>query len=222
MGRYICYRKQIVDCLDKLNKTHEKYEDKLHDLIATKHEDVDKYIDRNLWLLDDKYMNYVASYSDDKILKIKQDIKNNNPTLYGDLKEPDMVLFYNKDIGTKDVVVVEFKGIGATDDDKLYSYSEINRNNVYVARNLTDVNAIYSYIITSLTDNLISDFNTNDNVVLLHTEHKKPIIYWYNRKPKNANGIEIPCHTFVIDTETIVKDADVRNKAFLDLLMSKK
>ena len=147
---------------------------------------------------------------------------NNNPTLYGDLKEPDMVLFYNKDIGTKDVVVVEFKGIGATDDDKLYSYSEINRNNVYVARNLTDVNAIYSYIITSLTDNLISDFNTNDNVVLLHTEHKKPIIYWYNRKPKNANGIEIPCHTFVIDTETIVKDADVRNKAFLDLLMSKK
>lgn len=222
LGRYICYRKQIVDCLDKLNKTHEKYEDKLHDLIATKHEDVDKYIDRNLWLLDDKYMNYVASYSDDKILKIKQDIKNNNPTLYGDLKEPDMVLFYNKDIGTKDVVVVEFKGIGATDDDKLYSYSEINRNNVYVARNLTDVNAIYSYIITSLTDNLISDFNTNDNVVLLHTEHKKPIIYWYNRKPKNANGIEIPCHTFVIDTETIVKDADVRNKAFLDLLMSKK
>lgn len=221
LGRYICYRKQIVDCLDKLNKNNEKYEDKLHDLFATKHTDVDKYIDRNLWLLDDKYMNYAMSYSDDKITKIKQDIKNNNPTIYGDLKEPDMVLFYNKDSGTKDVVVVEFKGIGAKDDDKLYSHSEINRNNVYVARNLTNVNAIYSYIITSLTENLISDFDTTDNVVLLHTEHAKPIIYWYNRKPTSADGVNVPCHTFVIDTETIVRDANVRNKAFLDILMSK-
>lgn len=218
LGRYICFRQQIIECLNKLHMNNEKYEDKLHDLFATKHELMDKYVDRNLWLLDDKFMNYLNSYSDDKISKIKKDIKNNNPDIYGDSKEPDIVAFYNKETGLRDVVVIEFKAIGANNDDKLYSYSEINRNNSYVARNLDDVNAIYSYVITSLNDKLISDFYTNPGVIKMQTEHSTPILYWYNEKTNNLHGESIPCHNFIIDTATIIRDSDIRNKMFLEFL----
>lgn len=218
LGRYICYRQQIIECLNKLHKNNEKYEDKLHDLIATKHEDTDKYVDRNLWLLDDKFMNYLTSYSDEKISKIKKDIKNNNPDVYGDLKEPDLVAFYNKENGFQDAVVIEFKAIGANNDDKLYSHTEISKNNVYIARNLSNINSLHSYIITSLNDNLVSDFNTIAGVIKMQTEHEKPILYWYNDKVKDAEGNGIPCHTFVIDTGTIIKDSNIRNNAFLEFL----
>lgn len=221
LGRYICYRQQIIKYFENLIKNNEKYEDKIHDIFCTKHNIDDKYTDVNLWLLDDKYMNYLNVYSDDKIQKIKDDLKINMPKVYGDDNEPDLVAFYNKDTKKKDIVVIEFKGIGVKNKEKLVSYTEINNNSKYVARNFEDVNCIYSYVITSLNENLVKDFE-QPYVKLLLTEHKYPILYWYDGDyTRDKNGNIIPRHSFVIDIETIISDANNRNMLFLNLLKDK-
>lgn len=221
LGRYICYRQQIIKYFETLIKNNENYEDKIHDIFCTKHNVDDKYTDVNLWLLDDKYMNYLNIYSDDKIQKIKDDLKINMPKVYGDNNEPDLIAFYNKDTKKKDIVVIEFKGIGVKNKEKLVSYTEINNNSKYVARNFEDVNCIYSYVITSLNENLVKDFE-QPYVKLLLTEHKYPILYWYDGDyTRDKNGNIIPRHSFVVDIETIVSDANNRNMLFLNLLKDK-
>lgn len=227
LAEYIVYRNYILDTLQKLINDNNKIEKIMHNLFMQmgttseqENEQSLKLFDTNMWLLDDKFMYYNHIFSDIKIKTIKQELLENNKKLLGnnqknseDLKEPDLTIFYkkNKD-DSLDVIVIEFKGIGTKNENKLNAVTEINRNIGYLKKNLENkykINSFYGYIITQITDIfeeelLYNDFQKN------FSNAEKSIYYSYNKSSK--------AHIYVLSIENIVIDAKLRNNIFLDIL----
>ena len=224
LGAYVIYRQQIIDGLKKLSDNDEKIEELLHNLFFAKGEkDVtglpssNRY-DNNIWLLDDKFMSYSSMFSDMKIKSILQELKNEYVSNFGANKEPDITAFYSKQSGFKDLVLIEFKAIGARTDDKMTALSEINRNLKFVLQRMDDVNCVYGYIITKINDELKEYLEADPNIHKLFSCSDFPIYYYPNDVLKDAQGITRFSHIYILDVDSIHHDANARNKTFLDIL----
>ncbi len=222
LAQYIQYRQTIIDSLNNLNIENEKIEKYLHNLFFnlgnssfSKDEVADKY-NNCIWLLDDKYMSYESMHSDEKIIKIKKEISESSSSYY-DNKEPDLTIFYSN----HDVVVVEFKAIGANTDDKINAYTEINRNIGIVAKNFKNINNIYGYVITKFNKEFKDLVDELPSVKALFSSGKDPIYYIYNDNIKDDEGNKKNVHIYFVSTENIYLDAYSRNKLFIDIIKNK-
>ena len=219
LAQYFLFRQMIIDTLKKLNTSEEKYEAFLHKLFLnlgdsnTNRQEISEKYNNCIRLLDDKFMSYENMYSDNKIRKIKNDIKGTFASTYGD-KEPDLTIFYSN----KDAVVVEFKAIGANNTAKLSSYTEINTNISIVAQNFEDLNCIYGYIITKFSKEFIDFIKSQPGVKEMFSNSNYPIFYFYNDNIKNEKGSKIPAHIYILTTDNIYSDANARNKHFIDII----
>ena len=169
------------------------------------------YLMTNIWLLDDKFMTYSAAYSDLEIKKIIEDTFKNDKTdlPIGDKKRPDMVVLYNKDIN-HDAIVVEFKGANASFDEKRKASSEIKYNCYSLRQKTSEINTIWSYIITSIDTEYESSLLSDDYIPLFTNAKNGKMFYYF---AKNANA-----HIYVLDINAITEDAFARNKTFLNIL----
>ncbi len=224
LGAYVIYRQQIINGLKKLSDNNEKIEASLHNLFFTKGEkdfndkSVPNRYDNNIWLLDDKFMSYSSMFSDIKIKTILRDLQNEYKNSFGADKEPDITAFYSREKDFKDLVLIEFKAIGATTDNKMGALSEINRNLKFVLQRMDDVNCVYGYVITKINEELQEYLESDPNVHKLFSCGESPMYYYPNDVLKDANGIKRFAHIYILDADSIYHDANVRNKTFLDIL----
>lgn len=223
LGRYIAYRQQIIKHLENLLKQSSTEEGMLHDVFITylnkndknlknKKQIYDKYTDANLWLLDDKFMPYKYVFSDEKISEIKKQIKKESTFYSLNNTEPDITIFYNRDSENFDVATVEIKALfmkSAEAKNKSISIDEINTNIAIIRNEIKNINNLYGFIITKLDKKTTERLEAND-AMKLYSDGDIPYYYFYN---KNNNA-----HTYIVDIESLIKDADMRNNVFLDIL----
>lgn len=220
LAQYFLYRQNIINGLSKLNDDNEKIEKLLHSLFLPCGETttnssniVDKY-NNCIWLLDDKFMSYKNMFSDTKVKTIKKLIREENNNDYDSDVEPDLTIFYSNN----DLVVVEFKAIGTTTDNKVNAFTELNRNIGIICKNFENINNVYGYIITKFDDKFKTRIIEQPNVTELFTNGSEPTYYFYNGNIRDMNGNKKNVHCYIISTETIYKDADSRNKFFIDII----
>lgn len=228
LGRYIAYRQQIIKHLMMLRDNQEEDEGKLHDVFITyldkdskkdknKKQTYNRHKDINLWLLDDKFMFYKNIFSDESVKNIKKAIKNDDSFYSENDLEPDITIFYNKEnVENKiDVVVVEIKAINikqAEAKNKSISLEQINSNIGIIKNEINNINNCYGFVITKLDAKTVERLEYN-NAIKLYSNGDIPYLYSYN--PKNN------AHIFIVDINSIILDANTRNKVFLDILKGK-
>lgn len=222
LAQYFLFRQTIIDTLKSFIDRGESFERYLHNLFLNlgKRNDSeqgirDKY-SNCIRLLDDKFMSFNRMYSDTKIKSILKDLKQSNTSFYGE-KEPDLTIFYS----SNDVVVVEFKAIGAKSIEKANAFSEINRNMGIIAKNFEELNNLYGYIITQLDDETIQNFSVMPGVTKMFSDNGRTIFYCYNQNIIGKDGRTIPTHIYVLSTENIYYDANARNKHFIEIIKNK-
>lgn len=219
LGEYILYRDAIIQALDIAAREKDKNEDFIHNIFMPQRTKCDginneaTYAMTNLWLLDDKFMAFYSAYSDIEIKKIVEEVflkvDGQGKEIGMDKKRPDMVVFYNKEI-SHDAVVIEFKGINVSLNEKEKASTEIKRNCFLLSQKAPEINAIWGYIITSIDKEYEVSLIADDYQPLFTNATDGKIFYYY---AKNANA-----HIYVLDINAITSDAFARNKTFLDIL----
>lgn len=219
LAEYIAYRQQIIEALVKLNNDQEKQEKLLHNLfMPMRTESFSPNISAsNIWLLDDKFMSYFYMASDKTISSVYKAFNYDIPTKVegGDLK-PDMLGIYCSnncgDSEFHDVVIIEFKGVGASFSEKRKSISEVWNNTGTVRRTYPNVRGIWSFIITDIDPKLETCLEDNSFEPYFSSENGK-IFHGYNKK----NNV----HCYAISIGALLNDANSRNSVFLDIITDK-
>ena len=216
LGEYILYRENIIRALS-LSLDNDAYIEKyIHDIfMPMKTEafdyDSDKHLLSNLWLIDDKFMTYSYAASDKTINQIKVALGEKANNFYGRLNRPDLALFFDRKEGNKDLIMVEFKGVNASLDEKNKSLTELPVDMRIIRENLEEVNSIWSYIITSIDDGFKYTIESLDTYKELFSKESDLRAYYSYNKQSNA-------HIYIVDIKSILADAQARNKTFLDIL----
>lgn len=213
LAQYIVYRDKIIGGLEKVVHDRESLEKDIHNLIMkrfTQSNSDDDYLNRNLWILDDKFMTYQYAASDMDINNICEQLNKTEPA-DPSKRRPDLFIGYNKKSGAKDAVVVELKGANAPIDEKCKSFREITENINLIRNNIPDVQTVYGYIITKIDDAFAKTIELDDRFIELMTEDSDNRIYYGYLKKVNA-------HVYIADIEVIINNAKLRNETFIKIL----
>ena len=209
---YIVYRSKILKALsaESLADKKEKY---LHDIfMPMKTSSFNKdYLETNLWIMDDKFMSFVYASSDLSFLKINKEYKGNTQRSDHDEKRPDMFVAYDKLTGDRNAVLIEFKSYDASFEEKNKALTELPNNIGELRRTRKDIKTVWAYIITNLDDRFLDSLGDQPGYVPVFTDSKKGKVFHAYIQNHDA-------HIFVCDIDSIVCDANSRNKVFMDIL----
>lgn len=216
LGEYIFYREYIINALKIAIEQNNDIEQYYHNIFMpmktySNYEDKDKHLLSNIWLLDDKFMTYSYAASDRTIKQIKDEIEKKNNIQFKIAKRPDLSIFFNKNNGRKNIVMVEFKSPKAELYEKTKAFTELTNDINIIKRNIPDIDTVWSYIITTIDEEFEFSIETSESYTQLFSTEEASKAY-YRYLPK-ANA-----HTYIIDLRTIISDASDRNKTFLDIL----
>lgn len=218
LAEYIKFRDDMICGLQRLvdeNNTVEKY---LHnifmkmktDTVSLETESKSSYLN-NIWLLDDKFMSYCYAASDVKIKQVAKALQDFDYDGQHSGRAPDMLLFYSKpENEAKDIILIEFKAIGASRSEKSRATTEIMEYASIVKENLGLVNNMWVYIITNIDDNIGEIFKMHGFKEQFSNSNKTKIYHQY-LPYSEANA-------YIISVDSIIKDASARNNVFLNIL----
>ena len=224
LADYIGYRQTIIDMLIEIyvETAQEKSrfnEKDIHDLFFPQGNtsSTSFYYANNIWIFDDKFMSYNYSASDKTIARIVSDVEkrdsSNIPKSHKS-KEPDLIMFYSSpESEWKDVLLIEFKRLNSTLDDKEKAVNQLNRYPKYIRDNVDKVRSIFTYTIIDIDDEFIESLTEIDNFIenaFGDKDNKVSAYYKYNSKVK--------AHINVVSFLQVLEDANKRNKVFLDIL----
>src|SRR5574344_1242123 len=227
LAQYFLYREQIINAIQKVKDDDKSTEADLHNLFMKmgaisnqENPECSKY-DTNLWLFDDKFLTYNCAYSDKQLKQIKAYISETNPNTDNDNNEPDITVFYSnitKDL--KDVVVIEFKGPNAQELQNGVGIYELSRNIYPVIETMDNVRMAFGYVVLNIDDRMSKNLSRQPGVKTF-SHGDCPIFYIYNDNIKDKNQNTIPVHTYIVSINSICKDAELRNKTFLNIIKNK-
>ena len=212
---YISDRVQVIDRLNKLVDKRERVESIIHNLFMEQHTDDDYFCvgKNNLWLLDDRFTTYSYAASDKRINEVLKQIGEET----GDFEilhdRPDISLFFsdnpNKPKKLKSVLV-EIKPFDFQSKSDRKKFAGIQQLVDYVKAFKTkeNIDEIFAYLITDIDAQLAERLKGDDYTPLFSLE--TPIFHRFYQ----ALGISI----YVISAQTLIKDAEARNKVFLDII----
>ncbi len=206
-------RQQKLKELGEMIKNKEENETKIHDFIFPKGQvlsDNDEFEflnninSNNLWLFDDRFMNYKYAFSDKAIKNIKEKIKDITTELNG--KEPDISIITDNYDGDYNGLFIELKHFSATLKENEDGISELNR---YV--NAFDNNILKSVSAYLITNNFTEDF---EKILIngIYSDWNKVAIkngaYYVNKtKPQ-----------YIFPIETLYNLCLSRHKLFFEIL----
>lgn len=224
LAKYFLYREQIIEALKKIQKDSNSCEADLHNIFMEMGKTSDSteknfsQYDTNLWLLDDKYLTYTRAYSDTKIKTIKNNEELSSTEHLADNNEPDLTIFYNQvSEDLRDIVIIEFKSPNAKELQNGVSIYELSRNIDPLIEAFDDVRVAYGYVIMNIDDKLARGLSRQAGIrTFSHGDY--PVFYCYNENLKDKNNKPVPTHIYIMPAEAICKDAESRNKTFLDIL----
>ncbi len=225
LAEYFLYREQIIKGLQQLLLIKNYKEEALHNLFMNmgdisnnESESYSKY-DSNLWILDDKFLSYSCAFSDKQIKQILEHIRVENSLEDGADNEPDLAIFYNNIFGSlRDIVVIELKSANAPELQKGTSIWELSRNMGPIAECVDNVRNMYGYIIMDIDAKMEKRIGQQPGVSKLFSHGESPIFYFYNNNLVDKNNQPIITHNYIISLEAICKDAEMRNKTFIDII----
>ena len=209
---YILYRSKILAALSPAD-LEDKEEFYMHNIFMPKHTSSGSkdYLSTNMWILDDKFMSYLYVSSDLSVYNINKEISDVYQRTNHDGRRPDMFLAFDREGDTyKNAVLVEFKKYLAPLDEKAKALSEVPNNIGEIRKSNKNIQTIWAYIITKLDEDFKETIDNHGGYKEIYSEAGRATYYQYNEK-RNA-------HIFICDIDTIVKDAEVRNKVFLDII----
>ena len=224
LADYIGYRQTIMEMLleiydESVNKKTKIDEKDIHNLfmpMGTTNSDLSFHAN-NIWIFDDKFMSYTYAASDKTVAKIVSDVTGKNTKeieQYQKNKEPDLVIFYSDEENkNKDVLLIEFKKLNGTIDDKEKAINQINRYPRYIRENIDNIRSIYTYTILDIDDELKNGLTKEHGFyenAFGDKDNKISAYYKYNQAVK--------AHINVISFSQLIKDAFKRNEIFLNIL----
>ncbi len=225
---YVANRKVVLEYFRELLKRNEDWdaslEEEIHNVIYPMGRDSTNttYEDHNLWLIDERlvFSEYIAS--DKKISK------KNSKLMKGERsdKEPDLLFFdfkqpfrFGENESSNPITIIEFKR------PKRMTYREEDNPIIQIAKYLEDIKAgkhempdwlekvkvtnetpAYGYVIADITDK-IKDFAKQQSLV------QSPDGEWYFWF-LSAYWLYVE----IISYKKLLKDAELRNKIFFDIL----
>lgn len=212
---YINDRVLVIERLKKLIDKKERVEEIIHNLFMEMRTDDDYYAvgKNNLWLLDDRYTTYSYAASDKRIREVLKGIdeENGDTDILDD--KPDLSLFFshnpNKPERLKSVLV-EIKPFDYASKPDRKKFAGIQQLLDYVKafKEKEKIEEVSSFLITEIDDKLADRLRTDGYTPLFSIE--SPIYHRFYSEP----NISI----FVISASTLIKDAEARNKVFLDII----
>lgn len=167
LAEYMALRQQKLKELGEMIKNKEKNEGKIHDFIFPKGQvlsDNDEFEflnninSNNLWLFDDRFMNYKYAFSDKKIGDIIKKLVEDSGIIKDDTtslkeKRPDIAIITDNTDGDYNGLFIEFKHFSANLQENENGIGELNR---YVnAFNDNILKNVSAYLITN---NFTADF----------------------------------------------------------------
>jgi hypothetical protein len=212
LANYFWFRKAIISQLSSYSNNNEKSEDLLHELFFKRYKTVAQASLKNcIWLLDDKFMRFLYFASEGIIKNVISDIYGPPTEDHNSGKRMDLFIKYDRPESSdkKDCVIIEFKALGTTADEKANAASQVRRKYAASIRKyVPSINNIFVYIITNIDDNLAKDLKSDDFTEAF-TRHGY-ILNFYNQ----ANRANIS----FISASSIVADAEDRHDLFFKLL----
>lgn len=212
---YINDRVLVIERLKKLIDKKERVEEIIHNLFMEMRTDDDYYAvgKNNLWLLDDRYTTYSYAASDKRIREVLKGIDEGNGETEILDDKPDLSLFFshnpNKPERLKSVLI-EIKPFDYASKPDRKKFAGIQQLLDYVKafKEKEKIDEVSAFLITEIDSNLANRLITDDYKPLFSLE--SPIYHRFY----SQLGISI----FVISASTLIKDAEARNKVFLDII----
>ena len=224
LTEYVLFRQLTIEQLK--NITSNNSENDLHTLFATmkttfNQENTQDDIYKNkAWVLDDKYMTYKTVLSDRQMDEIVGHITEDETSSDGD--RPDIALiFSNNPLNDEpfDVVIVELKKRGVKLEENIKAITQLEKR----ARKLmkyynNQIQRIWFYAIVEFNEDL--EMHLRGEYKELYSSGKM-----YYRETKVAISMNpdliLPISIYVWDLDAVIKDADLRNATFLNMIKSK-
>lgn len=214
---YINDRMQVIDRLQKLVDGKEKVEQIIHDLFMQMGTSDDYFSvgKNNLWLIDDRFTTYSYAASDRKIKTTLKSLGENSDDIDNNLEEPDLALFFshNPNIpGNEDLksVLIEIKPFDFQSKPEKNKFAGIQQllNYVEAFQAKERIKEIYAFLITDIDSKLAHMLVRDGYKPLFSTD--SPIYHRYY----DMTNITI----YVVSARTLIRDAEARNKVFLDII----
>lgn len=212
---YVHDRVQVIERLKTLIDKKERVESIIHSLFMEMRTEDNYYAvgKNNLWLLDDRYTTYSYAASDKRIREVLKGIDEEN----GDTEilddKPDLSLFFSHNPNNSErlkSVMVEIKPFDYASKPDRKKFAGIQQLLDYVEafQVKEKIEEVSAFLITEIDDKLEKRLRGDDYTPLFSTE--SPIFHRFYKE----SGISI----FVISASTLIKDAEARNKVFLDII----
>jgi len=212
---YINDRVQIIERLKSMVDKKERVEEIIHNLFMQKHTDDDYFHvgKNNLWLLDDRFTTYSYAASDKRIKDVLSAIGEDSEGVGVPNDKPDLSIFFSHNPDKPErlkSVLVEIKPFDYQSKSDRKKYAGIQQLIDYVKafKRKENIEELYAFLMTDIDAKLAERLTDNDFNTLFSLEH--PIFHKYFKEL----GITI----YVISATTLIKDAEARNKVFLDTI----
>ncbi len=225
LTEYILFRQFTIEGLKKISDKDD--EAIIHNLIVPKYEQFHKtnltndIYRNNAWVLDDKYMTYETILSDKKMSELV-DVITKGEYEEADKGQPDIALIFSSDpeLGKPfDVVIVELKKKGITLEENMKVVTQLESRARRLMKHYNNqIQRIWFYGIIEFNSDV--EMHLSGNYTKLYSTGKM-----YYQETKVAIQLEpeikLPIGIFIMDLDSVIKDADARNSTFLNLIKSK-
>jgi hypothetical protein len=212
---YINDRAQVLERLRKLVDKKERVESIIHNLFMERYSDDDYFSigKNNLWLLDDRFTTYSYAASEKRIKEVLTEIgaETENTEILED--RPDLSIFFSHNPNDPErlkSVLVEIKPFDYESKSDRKKFAGIQQLVDYVEafKSKEKIEEIFAFLITDIDEKLSARLKKDDYTPLFSLE--SPIFHRFYKEL----GISI----YVISATTLIKDAEARNKVFLEII----
>jgi hypothetical protein len=212
LSEYMWLRFNRLKDIKKLLDNKELNEGLIHNLFLPKGTELDEDTSliedihkNNLWLIDDRFMSYRYAFSDKKIAKIKEKIKDENQTVM-DSKEPDFMVVFDELLKSENDakgVAVELKSFGCSDDEIIKGITQLTKNRMAFGKS-EKVKEFYYYLIANVSQPVEEYLKADGFKEIFSTSGK---IFFSAEK-----------NSYVLPIETVVNECEKRHEIFFKIL----
>lgn len=213
LAEYVTNRQVILDKMQTMIEQNESIEDNIHNLVmpmrTIQNKDNLDLRTTNLWLIDDKFMSFTSALSDKNIKTALNEIKNSDTESFeGGRKEPDIIMYFNNDEQKNKLVTIELKSFSADSIKKKSGVEQLLDYIEIIKKNVPNINEQWYYLITTIDD----EFRKR-----LKRDSFKQILSSNGGYFRYYEDESIESNVYVLDMKELISDANLRNKAFMDV-----
>lgn len=226
LAEYIIFRQNVIKKMRMFNGDEKEAE--VHNLLAPKgsefHDgEVIKDLYRNnVWVLDEKFMNYCTVLSEAEMRKVV-DVLTAGEIEDDDDDRPDLVLFFSGNptqVGTKvDVVVVELKRLGIPAEQNSIVEFQLDKRTQRLAEYYGNrIQRMWFYGVVDIEDEYRLHLINNGFKPLFSNGTS-----YFRSKEVYTDLQQTNCviqNAYIMDFTALVEDASTRNETFLKILQS--